>query len=100
MATDPSILARLKHLNLLYETRFTGLRFVVFVDGRTRAEIVPVMEAKLAIGPSEPGHEFEPSVDSVIPLDAGDKDWETEVDRAVHDVGLIAKARLRGLGLD
>lgn len=39
--------AELDRLNDAYEARF-GFRFVVFVAGRLRAEIVPVIEARLA----------------------------------------------------
>jgi 2-oxo-4-hydroxy-4-carboxy--5-ureidoimidazoline (OHCU) decarboxylase len=43
---DAGTLATLKRLNAAYEQRF-GFRFVVFVRGRTRAEIAPVLEARL-----------------------------------------------------
>ena len=41
-----SMLETLGRLNDEYERRF-GFRFVVFVRGRSRAEIVPVLEARL-----------------------------------------------------
>jgi 2-oxo-4-hydroxy-4-carboxy-5-ureidoimidazoline decarboxylase len=40
-------IADLKRLNRQYEARF-GFRFCVFVAGRSRAELVPVLEAALA----------------------------------------------------
>jgi 2-oxo-4-hydroxy-4-carboxy--5-ureidoimidazoline (OHCU) decarboxylase len=43
---DPLVLARLAALNEAYEERF-GFRFVVFVNGRPRREIVPVLEQRL-----------------------------------------------------
>jgi len=43
---DPLVLARLAELNEAYEERF-GFRFVVFVNGRPRREIVPVLEERL-----------------------------------------------------
>lgn len=43
---DPAVLARLAELNDLYERRF-GFRFVVFVAGRPKAEIVPILERRL-----------------------------------------------------
>ena len=46
-ATDPEILAALAELNDAYEHRF-GFRCVVFVQGRSRADIVPVLRARLA----------------------------------------------------
>jgi 2-oxo-4-hydroxy-4-carboxy-5-ureidoimidazoline decarboxylase len=43
---DPAVLAELAELNRTYEERF-GFRFVVFVDGRPRREIVPVLRERL-----------------------------------------------------
>ena len=43
---DPAVLAELAELNAAYEERF-GFRFVVFVDRRPRAEIVPVLRERL-----------------------------------------------------
>jgi 2-oxo-4-hydroxy-4-carboxy--5-ureidoimidazoline (OHCU) decarboxylase len=43
---DPAVLAELAQLNRRYEERF-GFRFVVFVDGRPRREIVPVLRERL-----------------------------------------------------
>ena len=43
---DPAVLARLAELNTAYEQRF-GFRFVVFVNGRPRREIVPILEQRL-----------------------------------------------------
>jgi 2-oxo-4-hydroxy-4-carboxy--5-ureidoimidazoline (OHCU) decarboxylase len=43
---DPAVLAELAELNRAYEEKF-GFRFVVFVDGRPRREIVPILRARL-----------------------------------------------------
>lgn len=43
---DPDVLAELGLLNRDYEERF-GFRFVVFVDGRPRSAIVPVLRERL-----------------------------------------------------
>jgi len=43
---DPAVLAELAQLNREYEERF-GFRFVVFVNGRSRAEIVPELRRRL-----------------------------------------------------
>jgi 2-oxo-4-hydroxy-4-carboxy--5-ureidoimidazoline (OHCU) decarboxylase len=43
---DPVLLAALARLNKSYEGKF-GFRFVVFVDGRPRAEILSVMRQRL-----------------------------------------------------
>jgi 2-oxo-4-hydroxy-4-carboxy--5-ureidoimidazoline (OHCU) decarboxylase len=45
-ATDAATLEALKRLNAEYERRF-GFRFVVFVAGRSRDEIVPVLKSRL-----------------------------------------------------
>ena len=44
--TDAATLEHLEQLNTEYERRF-GFRFVVFVAGRSRAEIVPVLRTRL-----------------------------------------------------
>jgi len=46
MDDDPDVLAELAGLNRAYEERF-GFRFVVFVNGRPRREIVPVLRERL-----------------------------------------------------
>jgi 2-oxo-4-hydroxy-4-carboxy--5-ureidoimidazoline (OHCU) decarboxylase len=43
---DPKVLAELADLNRAYEEKF-GFRFVVFVNRRSRAEIVPVLRERL-----------------------------------------------------
>jgi 2-oxo-4-hydroxy-4-carboxy--5-ureidoimidazoline (OHCU) decarboxylase len=43
---DPVVMAELAELNAAYEERF-GFRFVVFVNRRPRAEIVPVLRERL-----------------------------------------------------
>ena len=43
---DPEVLAELADLNRAYEEKF-GFRFVVFVNGRPRREIVPVLRERL-----------------------------------------------------
>jgi 2-oxo-4-hydroxy-4-carboxy--5-ureidoimidazoline (OHCU) decarboxylase len=43
---DPEVLVQLAELNADYEARF-GFRFVVFVNGRPRREIVPVLRERL-----------------------------------------------------
>ena len=45
-AADAETLRALELLNAEYERTF-GFRFVVFVHGRSRAEIVPVLQARL-----------------------------------------------------
>lgn len=43
---DPEVLAELAELNSAYEQKF-GFRFVVFVNGRPRREIVPVLRERI-----------------------------------------------------
>ena len=43
---EPEVLEKLARLNEEYERRF-GFEFVVFVDGRTRAELLPVLRERL-----------------------------------------------------
>ena len=43
---DPVILTELAYLNQVYEEKF-GFRFVVFVDGRAKAEILEVLRGRL-----------------------------------------------------
>jgi len=44
---DPEVLAELAALNRAYEEKF-GFRFVVFVNRRSRAELLPVLRERLA----------------------------------------------------
>jgi 2-oxo-4-hydroxy-4-carboxy--5-ureidoimidazoline (OHCU) decarboxylase len=60
----------LARLNAAYEARF-GFRFCVFVDGRSRPELVPVLEAALSA------------------------DRDAEIERALDDVVAIAQDRER-----
>jgi 2-oxo-4-hydroxy-4-carboxy--5-ureidoimidazoline (OHCU) decarboxylase len=43
---EPEVLTELAELNRAYEERF-GFRFVVFVNRRTRAELLPVLHERL-----------------------------------------------------
>jgi 2-oxo-4-hydroxy-4-carboxy-5-ureidoimidazoline decarboxylase len=61
---------RLAELNARYEARF-GFRFCVFVAGRSRGELVPVMERSL------------------------DADRAAEIRRAIGDAVAIARDRFR-----
>jgi 2-oxo-4-hydroxy-4-carboxy--5-ureidoimidazoline (OHCU) decarboxylase len=44
--TDPAVLAELAYLNQVYEEKF-GFRFVVFVQGRPRSEILEVLRERI-----------------------------------------------------
>jgi 2-oxo-4-hydroxy-4-carboxy-5-ureidoimidazoline decarboxylase len=71
-AAADRIAAELERLNAAYESRF-GFRFCVFVNGRSRTALLPVMAAALAA------------------------DRETEIRRALGDVVAIAADRARTL---
>jgi 2-oxo-4-hydroxy-4-carboxy--5-ureidoimidazoline (OHCU) decarboxylase len=43
---DPAVLTELAYLNQVYEEKF-GFRFVVFVAGRSKAEILEVLRSRL-----------------------------------------------------
>ena len=67
-------IADLDRLNAAYEARF-GFRFCIFVNGRSRPELVPVLEAALGA------------------------DRDAEIRRALGDVVAIARDRFRGESL-
>ncbi|CAK5283766.1 unnamed protein product, partial [Mycena citricolor] len=94
-ATPPEVLARLAHLNMCYERRYPSLRYITFVNGRSRAEVAHEMEDALGIPHSLDPHS--PPLEEIIPITAGDPIWRSELDRAVSDIGHIATSRLTSL---
>ena len=68
---DPEVLAELARLNAEYEARF-GFRFVVFVNGRPRREIVPILKERLERSREE---ELTTAVDELVQI-AVDR-WRT-----------------------
>ncbi|MDQ3937294.1 MAG: 2-oxo-4-hydroxy-4-carboxy-5-ureidoimidazoline decarboxylase [Chloroflexota bacterium] len=72
-SADPELQATLDRLNEAYEQRF-GFRFVIFVAGRPRSAIVPIIEDRLGASRDE------------------------EKERALRDVIAIARDRLRKVG--
>ncbi|MFL6067900.1 MAG: 2-oxo-4-hydroxy-4-carboxy-5-ureidoimidazoline decarboxylase [Gaiellaceae bacterium] len=65
---DPEVLAELGELNHLYEDKF-GFRFIVFVNRRSRAELLPVLRERL------------------------EHTREEELDTALHELVAIARDR-------
>jgi hypothetical protein len=65
---DSEVLAMLADLNRAYEDKF-GFRFIVFVNGRSRAELLPVLRKRL------------------------EHTREEELDTALHELVAIAKDR-------
>ena len=61
---DPAVLAELAELNAEYEARF-GFRFVVFVNGRPRREIVPVLRERMQ---RTRGEELQTAVDELVQI--------------------------------
>jgi 2-oxo-4-hydroxy-4-carboxy--5-ureidoimidazoline (OHCU) decarboxylase len=95
--TSPDVLARLGRLNVCYEIRYPGLRYITFVNGRARLEIAEEMENMLGLPHSlSPDN---PPFETIYPVDFSSEEWKRELDRAVHDIGLIAKSRLGALGV-
>jgi 2-oxo-4-hydroxy-4-carboxy--5-ureidoimidazoline (OHCU) decarboxylase len=61
---DPQVLEELARLNAEYERRF-GFRFVVFVNRRPKAEIVPILRERLERSREE---ELETALDELISI--------------------------------
>lgn len=93
--TPPQVLARLAHLNACYEHVYPGLRYITFVNGRSRAVVAEEIEDKLRITHSLSPDQ--PSVESFPPVEKHSHVWREELDRAVEDVGRIAQSRLAKL---
>jgi 2-oxo-4-hydroxy-4-carboxy--5-ureidoimidazoline (OHCU) decarboxylase len=61
---DPAVLGELARLNAEYEARF-GFRFVVFVNGRPRREIVPILRERMRRTREE---ELDTAVDELVSI--------------------------------
>ncbi|KIM44569.1 hypothetical protein M413DRAFT_67653 [Hebeloma cylindrosporum] len=95
--TPPEVLKRLEHLNACYEVVYPGLRYITFVNGRTRAAIAEEMER--ALGFVHSINWSEPPLESMVAKEFGSREWITELNRAIGDVGRIAKSRIGILGV-
>ncbi|GAA5857183.1 hypothetical protein JCM8547_009359 [Rhodosporidiobolus lusitaniae] len=98
-ATPGVVLKRLQNLNSLYEQAFPGLRYITFVNGRTRAEIVPELEGLLSLSLPAPSQSFpEPKLGDlkaklrVYPTGSGP--WRAELKRGIEDMWKIAHSRV------
>lgn len=80
-------------MNGLYEKRYPQLRYVTFVNGRSRAEIADELAEQLGdvLHLQDKG--------KVAEIPAGSAEWTQELDRGIRDVFEIAKARLKSMGL-
>ena len=97
-ATPPEVLARLAHLNACYEHVYPDLVYITFVNGRSRAAIAEEMEDALGIEHSLDAGK--PPVRELAVVEKGEMKWRSELNRAVVDVGRIAKSRLKGLNIE
>ena len=61
---DPAVLEELARLNAEYERRF-GFRFVVFVNRRSKSEILPILQARLGRTRKE---ELETALDELVAI--------------------------------
>lgn len=104
--TPPWVIERLGWLNGVYEGRYEGLRYITFVNGRTRREVMEEMENALGVEKAG-GPEWKDGVEGSstsleevgLKVKVGGEEWSKELDRAVGEVILIARDRARGLGL-
>lgn len=92
-ATSPEILARLEKLNTLYERKYPGLIYITFVNGRSRTEIKDEMQVKLGVNDDD-NVDIDSMMSRTAPVQVGSLEWMAELERAIRDVGLIAKNRL------
>ncbi|CAH7686477.1 OHCU decarboxylase-domain-containing protein [Phakopsora pachyrhizi] len=90
--TDPNVLEKLKarinitELNELYETIYPGLRYVTFVNGRSRMDIAIEMEELL-----------DPNKNDGITkakVHNHDDEWNAELARGIDAIFMIARSRL------
>lgn len=95
MPTPPEVLLRLQHLNACYEHVYPGLRYITFVNGRSRAAIAEEMEDKLGI--VQTLSPDEPPLMALIPFEVYSTTWIAELQRAIEDIGRIARSRLEKL---
>ena len=89
----------LQSLNALYESRYPKLRYITFVAGRSRAQVAEDME-QLLMQPTGQKDEEGASAPPTETYDIGSPEWKAELERALKDIFLIAKARLKGMGIE
>lgn len=103
--TPSWVIERLGWLNEVYEGKYPGLRYITFVNGRTRREVMEEMEnalgAENARGPEWKGGECSSvgETSGEKRVQEGGQEWLKELERAVGEVILIAKDRVKKLSL-
>ncbi|KAH8925356.1 hypothetical protein BT69DRAFT_1348809 [Atractiella rhizophila] len=92
-ACPPEVVETLKVLNARYEDLFPGLRYITFVNSRSRSAIASELESRIkeweAVLREEGKGKERFEVES--------ERWKGEVERAVREVGLIAESRAKKL---
>jgi len=96
---SPWVIERFGWLNGVYEERYEGLRYITFVNGRTRREVMEEMESALGVEKAQGPEWKDGKGASSAGLKVGAEEWSRELERAVGEVILIAKDRVRKLGL-
>jgi len=87
-AVDPIVQEQLILLNKAYEETFPGLRYVTWVNGRTKAQIAEEMQGMLDVRTVE---SIDPTM--VVPYAPGSPEWVEELDRGAEATMNIAKDR-------
>jgi 2-oxo-4-hydroxy-4-carboxy--5-ureidoimidazoline (OHCU) decarboxylase len=99
-ATPQWVIERLGWLNGVYERRYGGLRYITFVNGRTRTEVMEEMEGMVDAGKARgPEWKEEGESSAEAEMEVSGEEWSKELERAVGEVILIARDRVRKLGL-
>jgi len=98
--TPPWVIERLGWLNGVYERKYQGLRYITFVNGRTRTEVMEEMESALGTENARgPEWKERGEAEAKVEVDVGGEEWLRELERAVGEVILIAKDRAKKLEL-
>ncbi|GAA5854189.1 hypothetical protein JCM3766R1_001475 [Sporobolomyces carnicolor] len=103
--TSGHVLRRLTMLNAYYEEMFPNLRFITFVNGRSRAEIVPELEGILGLNLAPPSQDqgearFTELRKGVKIQPIGSGPWRKELERDVNNMWQIAHSRLAKMGVE
>jgi 2-oxo-4-hydroxy-4-carboxy--5-ureidoimidazoline (OHCU) decarboxylase len=85
-AASAELIERLAKLNQLYEHRYPMLRYITFVNGRSRGQVADELEAVL-------NKEHILASDDPARVVEGDA-WRGELQRALKEVALIAHSRI------
>ncbi|GAA5977277.1 hypothetical protein JCM5350_002414 [Sporobolomyces pararoseus] len=103
--TSGHVLRRLTMLNAFYEETFPNLRYITFVNGRSRAEIVPELESILGLSLPPPSQDqgeirFTELKKKVKIQPVGSAPWRKELQRDLVNMWQIAKSRLGKMGVE